>query len=149
MRSLRKLIVSVAAVSLTVIGLSSAPAHAVPSTSGSQVVNFGDAVEPEATGKWRIRVSFFGRQGEDIPLRQGDANFGYVHIQDSHPINDTSLNGFIDKTLESGNYGRPQDGKVVVRYNTGTGTFRVVFTEREDSRSRDGRPVGIITAFME
>lgn len=27
--------------------------------------------------------------------------------------------------------------------------LRVVFTERVDSRSGDGRPVGIITAFVE
>ncbi len=27
--------------------------------------------------------------------------------------------------------------------------FRVVFTEREDSESKEGRPVGVITAFLE
>ncbi|GAA2616072.1 hypothetical protein GCM10010304_81920 [Streptomyces roseoviolaceus] len=149
MRSLRKILVSVAAASLPVIGLSSSPAQAIQPMEASQVANFQDAAEPAATGKWRIRVSFFGREGQDLPLRQGDSNFGYVHIQDRHPINDTSLNGFIDKTLDSGTYGRPQDGKVTVRYNTGSGTFRVVFTEREDDRSGDGRPVGIVTAFME
>jgi hypothetical protein len=115
----------------------------------SQEINAEKIVEPTAAGKWRIRSSFFGRAGEDIPLRQGDANFGWVHIQDRHPINEPSLNGFIDQTLEDGRYGQPQDGTVIVRYLTSSGWFRVIFTEREDSQSGDGRPVGIITAFME
>ncbi|GAA3884299.1 hypothetical protein GCM10023084_41490 [Streptomyces lacrimifluminis] len=125
----------------------SSPAQAFQPTTASQVVDAGHVAAP--TGKWKVKVTFFGRSGEDIPLRQGDLNFGYVHIQDGHPINDTSLYGYIDKTLDSGNYGSPSGGKVTVRYNTGSGTFRVVFSEREDSQSGDGRPVGIITAFME
>jgi hypothetical protein len=98
-----------------------------------------------------VRTTFFGKNGEDVPLRDGDANFGYKHIQDRHPIAETSLYGWIDTTLEDGNYSRPDEQrKVTVRKLLGTGTwFRVVFTEREDSGSGDGRPVGIITAFEE
>lgn len=149
MQILRKLFIGIAAASMVAVGVVSSPAQATPMPAVSQEIGDGKIAEPAATGKWRIRVSFFGRAGEDIPLRQGDANFGWAHIQDRHPINETSLNGFIDQTLDNGRYGQPQDGKVTVRYLTPSGWFRVVFTEREDSRSGDGRPVGIITAFME
>lgn len=149
MHILRKFFIGIAAVSMTAVGVISSPAQAAPMPAVSQAIDAGQVAEPAATGKWRIRVSFFGRAGEDLPLRQGDANFGWVHIQDRHPMNETSLNGFIDRTLDNGRYGRPQDGKVTVRYLTPSGWFRVVFTEREDDRSGDGRPVGIITAFME
>ncbi|MFG3013025.1 hypothetical protein ACGFZB_21670 [Streptomyces cinerochromogenes] len=150
MQTLRKLFIGIAVAAMAAVGVVSSPAQATPMPAAvSQEISAGKTAEPAAAGKWKIRVSFFGKSGEDVPLRQGDANFGWVHIQDRHPINETSLNIFIDQTLEHGRYGRPQDGKVTVRYITSSGWFRVVFSEREDSRSGDGRPVGIITAFME
>ncbi|MEX2974325.1 hypothetical protein [Streptomyces sp. C184] len=107
------------------------------------------AAQKSAVGKWHIRNSFFGKNGEDVPLRQGDLKFGYKHIQDKHPEDDTSLIGWIDDTLEDGKY-QEDEGSTVVRNRTATGQmFRVVFSEREDEASKDGRPVGIITAFLE
>ncbi|MGA4881618.1 hypothetical protein NCG97_27055 [Streptomyces lydicamycinicus] len=107
------------------------------------------AAQKSAVGKWHIRNSFFGKNGEDVPLRQGDLKFGYKHIQDKHPEDDTSLIGWIDDTLEDGKY-EEDEGSTVVRNRTATGKmFRVVFSEREDEASKDGRPVGIITAFLE
>ncbi|WP_150494600.1 hypothetical protein [Streptomyces kanamyceticus] len=103
------------------------------------------------SGKWKVKTTFFGKNGEDLPLRVGDSNFGYKHIQASHPEPDTSLYGWIDDALDDGKYSRPDvNRKVTVRYQMVTGKwFRVVFTERVDSRSDDGRPIGIITAFRE
>lgn len=107
------------------------------------------AAQKSAVGKWHIRNSFFGKNGEDVPLRQGDLKFGYKHIQDKHPEDDTALIGWIDDTLEDGKY-EEDEGSMVVRNRTATGKmFRVVFSEREDEASKDGRPVGIITAFLE
>lgn len=121
MRTLRKLLAGVAAISMAIAGMVSSPALAAESTAPAQGGVVEDALQSAATGKWKVRTTFFGQSGEDIPFREGDLTFGYKHIQDRHPMNDVSLYGFIDITLEDGTYGRPQDDKVTVRYLTPSG----------------------------
>ncbi|MCX4634005.1 hypothetical protein QT196_11680 [Streptomyces sp. P9-2B-2] len=139
-------ILSASVASAGFLGVFAAPAQAA---TVSHVRMASPAAQKSVVGKWHIRNSFFGKNGEDVPLRQGDPKFGYTHIQDKHPEDDTSLLGWIDDTLEDGKYEK-DGGSMVVRNRTATGKmFRVVFTEREDDASKDGRPVGIITAFLE
>jgi len=139
-------ILSASVASAGFLGVFAAPAQAA---TVSQVRMASPAAHKSEVGKWHIRNSFFGKNGEDVPLRQGDLKFGYNHIQDKHPEDDTALIGWIDDTLEDGKY-EDDEGSTVVRNRTATGKmFRVVFTEREDEASKDGRPVGIITAFLE
>lgn len=87
-----------------------------------------------------------------MPLREGTTNWGYKHIQHSHPEPDSSLYGWIDETLDNGTP-KPDHNdptKRVVRWRLAKGVmFRVVFSERVYSDSHDGRPRGIITAFKE
>ncbi|MFI5526220.1 hypothetical protein [Streptomyces platensis] len=139
-------ILSASVASAGFLGVFAEPAQAA---TVSHVRMASPAAQKSAVGKWHIRNSFFGKNGEDVPLRQGDLKFGYKHIQDKHPEDDTALIGWIDDTLEDGKY-EDDDGSTVVRNRTATGKmFRVVFTEREDEASKDGRPVGIVTAFLE
>ncbi|MFJ3954208.1 hypothetical protein ACIPXV_29960 [Streptomyces libani] len=149
MRSKQRILAGILSASVAwagFLGVSAGPAQAA---TDSHVRMASPAAQKSAVGKWHIRNSFFGKNGEDVPLRQGDLKFGYKHIQDKHPEDDTALLGWIDDTLEDGKYGE-DEGQTVVRNRTATGKmFRVVFTEREDEASKDGRPVGIITAFLE
>lgn len=149
MHMMRKFLTVIATASLTcvgVLGVSTESAHAVGTPKGKTAAQAPIQI---SANKWSVRSTFFGKNGEDVPLRNGDSNFGYAHIQQSHPINDYSLHAWIDDALEDGTYKKDRD-KVTARVRTATGKmFRVVFTERVDSASRDGRPVGIITAFLE
>lgn len=106
--------------------------------------------------EWGINATVIGPNGEDLPLRFGqhdfgnDDGFGIYHIQDGH-------GGFV-----------PSSGEIEIvineapgcgaAFNPGNGTqectapvqgrpMTVAATERVDTRSGDGRPVGIITAF--
>jgi hypothetical protein len=145
----RKLLAVLAAASFASSGLLGLAASTGQAAAAPSVHSVAPAADEVAAGKWKIRNTFFGKNGEDVPLRQGDSTFGYEHIQEDHPTDDTALIGWIDDTLEDGKYEKSK-GKVVVRNRTATGKmFRVVFTEREDSDSKDGRPVGMITAFLE
>ncbi|MGW8971490.1 hypothetical protein [Streptomyces platensis] len=149
MRIKQKIVAGIVAASFTSIGLLGAAASPAQAVTASQIHSISSSAKDATANKWTIRNSFFGKDGEDVPLRNGDAYSGYKHIQDKHPIDDTSLIGWIDDTLEDGTY-KKQGNKVVARNRTATGQmFRVVFTEREDSESKDGRPVGVITAFLE
>ncbi|GFE12409.1 hypothetical protein Sgleb_04560 [Streptomyces glebosus] len=149
MRIKRKILAGIAAASFTSIGLLGASASPAQAVTTAQHHSISSPSKQAAASKWTIRNSFFGKDGEDVPLRNGDESSGYKHIQDKHPIDDTSLIGWIDDTLEDGTY-KKQGDKIVARNRTATGQmFRVVFTEREDSGSKDGRPVGVITAFLE
>lgn len=104
---------------------------------------------------WTVYSTFHGKNGEDLPLRKGqhDAGkidgFGLHHIEDGHPVPESSLFGWIDDALEDGTYKSQAGNKVKVTNKMVTGhTFIIVFTERIDSQSGDGRPVGILTAYQ-
>lgn len=149
MRIRQKMVAGIAAITFTSIGLLGASTGPAQAVTAPRLHSISPPTNHVAASKWTIRNSFFGKNGEDVPLRNGDASFGYKHIQDKHPTDDTSLIGWIDDTLEDGTY-KKDGNKVVARNRTATGEmFRVVFTEREDSESKDGRPVGVITAFIE
>ncbi|MGP3953574.1 hypothetical protein [Streptomyces sp. 7N604] len=131
---------------VSVFGIAVAPSQAATSTS----VVEAPAVAGQVATDWSVYTTFYGKNGEDVPLRNGDLSFGLRHIQDRHPMDTTTLVGYIDSALEDGTYTTQSNGDVRVRNKTATGgTFRVVFTERVDSASGDGRSVGIITAFLE
>lgn len=106
--------------------------------------------------EWAISQTIIGPNGEDLPLRYGqhdfgaDDGFGIYHIQDGH-------GGFVPSAgeIEIVLNDAPNCGPA---FNPGDGTqtcvapvqgraMTVSATERVDNRSGDGRPVGIITAF--
>ncbi|GAA2359355.1 hypothetical protein [Streptomyces cuspidosporus] len=149
MKIARRLLVGVTAASLGILGMSAAPSQgaAIPKTS---VPSAASVQAP--TGKWKVRTTFFAKDGSDVPLREGTDSWGYKHIQQRHPQPDTSLYGWIDETLDNGTP-KPDHNdptKRVVRWRLAKGVmFRVVFSEKVYSDSHDGRPRGIITAFKE
>ncbi|MFC5724043.1 hypothetical protein ACFP1Z_28135 [Streptomyces gamaensis] len=149
MRIAQKILTGIAAVSLscaTLFGLSAVPAQAVSTSPISGVATPSASI---SGNEYSVRTTFFNRNGEDVPLREGNLDFGYRHIQDKHPENDYSLYGWIHETLEGGTYkdDKYDHTKVIVRGLLVTGqTFRVVYSERE---APDGRPVGIVTAYVE
>jgi hypothetical protein len=111
----------------------------------------GSDLVPEKSIDWTIKATFFDRDGEDIPLRIGGwdgsasddgLGFGLAKIEAKHPpVPDFAV---IDRVLQDC---RP-------RYDDNQGTWRcngegleIHYATRVDSRSGDGRPVGIITIF--
>lgn len=143
MRSIvsRLRILGVALVALVgLLGVGALPAQAAtPQTAASTAA---------ASTNWNIYTTFWSDDGQDVPLRYGDHSFGYVHIQDKHPMPDSSMIGWIDETLDGGTY-TDQGDTIRVEEPLVTGNkFIVVYTERVDGASGDGRPVGIITAYQ-
>ncbi|GAA0363150.1 hypothetical protein [Streptomyces blastmyceticus] len=149
MRIAQKVLTGIAAASLAcagLLGVSAGPTQAVGTSQTRSVAASSLQINRD---KWSVYTTFFNRNGEDVPLRDGDLTFGYRHIQDKHPMNDASLIGWIDSTLKDGDYRDDKNDHttIVVRDRTASGRmFRVVYSERE---APDGRPVGIITAFLE
>ncbi|WP_434591794.1 hypothetical protein [Streptomyces sp. A5-4] len=110
---------------------------------------------------WKVYSTHFGPDGEDLPLRVGQKDagsidgFGKRHIESGHgdEISSwTNMKKDIDKTLDRGKC-VPNGSKTNCTLksntfsNTRAGAMKVVFTERVDSKSKDHRPVGIITAY--
>ena len=102
---------------------------------------------------WSVVTTIIGRDGEDLPLRTGQHDapnsegFGIRHIEDGHNgfIPDP---GLIQLAVESVSSNPNPNSTSTVTYVDANGRkFFVAWTERVDSRSPDGRPVGIITAF--
>lgn len=118
-----------------------------------------------ALTNWNVYSTHFGPNGEDAPLRHGrgdvagSAGFGKLHIEDKHANQMSSWSNMkrdIDKTLDRGSCttaGASGNRKTTcvlnssTFYNTRARQMKVVFAHRVDSDSRDGRPVGIITAY--
>jgi len=100
---------------------------------------------------WKVYKTFMGPEGEDVPLRIGqhDAGpvqgFGKRHIDDGHAIDWDRFDGTIQRTLDRGRC-RLTTTTVTCTYGAAF-MSRVVFNLRVDSRSGDGRPKGIITAY--
>ncbi|MFF4323245.1 hypothetical protein [Streptomyces sp. NPDC001568] len=110
---------------------------------------------------WSIHSTHVGPGGEDIPLRVGQADaggvdgFGKRHIESGHGDEISSWSNMkqdIDKTLSRGRCSA-SGSKTTCDLSSRTfsnpraGGMKVVFTERVDSRSKDRRPVGVITAY--
>ncbi|MFG3105114.1 hypothetical protein ACGFZL_31990 [Streptomyces sp. NPDC048182] len=110
---------------------------------------------------WSVYTTFIGPGGEDVPLRKGQKDaggvdgFGKLHIESGHDgqiSTWTDMKLEIDRTLDSGKCSTAS-GKTTCDLLSHTlhyshaGGMVAVFTGRVDSRSHDGRPVGIITAY--
>ncbi|WP_141212384.1 hypothetical protein [Enemella evansiae] len=100
---------------------------------------------------WTVNTTFIGRDGADIPLRDGNDDFGKRHIEVRGHLVGTweSFAVQIDQTLRDGTCASsPTDDKVTcsLLYEDNSG-FSVTYTERVDPASLDGRPVGVITAY--
>jgi hypothetical protein len=100
---------------------------------------------------WTVARTIFGKNGEDLPLRVGQHDlgdidgFGLRHISDGHDgfVPDAGLIQDAADTCDSN-----PNGATTCEITDSTGRrFIVVWTGRIDSRSPDGRPVGIITAY--
>ncbi|CCH76399.1 putative Predicted protein [Nostocoides japonicum T1-X7] len=97
--------------------------------------------------------TLYGPHGEDIPLRYGQHDqgpidgFGTRHIEDGH-----DKWGDWDETADMIEH-VIQTGKCSVKGTThncslsGSYLFVAVWSSRVDSRSGDGRPVGVITFY--
>ncbi|MEU8539537.1 hypothetical protein AB0C52_05970 [Streptomyces sp. NPDC048717] len=128
---------------------------------------FGAATSPaQAATKpnpisWTVYSTHIGPQGEDVPLRVGQKDaggidgFGKRHIESGHADQISSWSNMkqdIDKTLHRGKC-TTSGSKITCKLNshtfrnTNASGMAVVFTERVDSRSKDRRPVGVITAY--
>ncbi|MFD7298587.1 hypothetical protein ACFV9W_35355 [Streptomyces sp. NPDC059897] len=133
-------------VALGLFGASAAPAQA--------------ATNPNPID-WSVYSTHFGPDGEDLPLRVGQKDaasidgFGKRHIESGHGDQISSWSNMkrdIDKTLDRGKCAS-KGSKTTCKLQSNTfsnvraGAMKVVFTERVDSRSKDHRPVGIITAY--
>jgi PKD domain-containing protein len=99
---------------------------------------------------WTVVENYFGPFGNDVPLRQGqhddgpeDPGFGRDHIIDAHGF----VPPFIDiqQTIAVPAYCTTTVNRVVC--DNPDIQLVVVFATQVDSRSGDGRPFGIITAF--
>jgi hypothetical protein len=109
----------------------------------------GSVVIDEKEIDWTVETTFFGPDGEDIPLRIGgwdgplSKGFGVAHIEDEHgEVPDYLL---IQRALD--------DCKPAWQPGRGTwGCFgegiEVHYSPRTDTRAPDGRPMGIVTAFV-
>ncbi len=142
-----------------VAAMSIALAAGITSTAQAQTTAIS------ALTNWNVYSTHFGPNGEDAPLRYGrgdvagSAGFGKLHIEDKHASQMASwsiMKRDIDKTLDRGTCsttGASGNRKTtcVLNSNTFSNTrarqMKVVFAHRVDSDSKDGRPVGIITAY--
>lgn len=103
---------------------------------------------------WHINSTYYGPKGQDIPLRVGQHDegsipgFGIRHVEDGHGLL-PSVNDLGD-TLEFGNCQYQSSNHTYqCVYDSSGGPVVAIYTERVDSRSGDGRPVGIITAYYQ
>jgi len=113
------------------------------------------AVQSETTN-WNVRTTFISSGGRDVPLRYGDSTFGWKHmVSQGHASSSTYV--WWTRQIEWVLKGPACRNAAVVGgkircQRTMDGNpdilFTVVFTGRVDSRSRDGRPLGIITAYQ-
>lgn len=103
---------------------------------------------------WTVISTFIGADGEDIPLRVGSHDtpvaqgFGARHIRDGHE--EVPPDTDIELVLSGSNRNcahTASDDRSRCALELGDRTLFVVFTERVDDGSGDGRPVGIITAY--
>ena len=103
---------------------------------------------------WTVYSTFIGAMGEDIPLRigrhdtPGRDGVGFLHIIDGHgELPDVyeieALLAHSDRLCQF----YAVDDKWRCSQMAGDRALFVVFTERVDDASGDGRPVGIITAY--
>lgn len=95
--------------------------------------------------------NFIGPNGEDLPLRIGEHDvevprkdgFGIRHIEDGHEGYVPDLDR-IERALASC---RPEYDSSSDTWECAAEGLLVYYTERVDTRSPDGRSVGILTAF--
>ena len=121
----------------------------------SAYVSTGEAFAANTNSiNWKIISTYYGAKGEDIPLRYGQHNqgqaqgFGLYHIEDDHDRLPSTTD--LADTLEFGKCTyQKSNNSYQCLYDSTHGNVIAIFTERVDSRSKDGRPVGIITAYYE
>ncbi|WP_220211959.1 hypothetical protein [Streptomyces sp. WELS2] len=139
----------------------------VAATVIAAVCAFGAAPSPAQAATnphpidWSVYSTHIGPDGEDVPLRVGQKDaggidgFGKRHIESGHDGQISSWSNMkqdIDKTLDRGKCA-PSGSKSTCKLDSHTfrnpnaSGMKVVFTERVDSRSKDHRPVGVITAY--
>ncbi|MFJ9411529.1 hypothetical protein [Streptomyces sp. NPDC101393] len=149
------------------IMLSFRTSRAALATAAAAVCLFGATAAPAQAAAnphpidWKIDSTHFGPDGEDLPLRIGQKDagpkdgFGKRHILEGHGDQISSWSNMkadIDKTLDQGKC-TEKSGKTTCVLQSHTfrnvhaNGMKTAFTERVDSRSKDHRPVGIITAF--
>lgn len=98
---------------------------------------------------WRVYQSFIGGYRNDVPLRYGqhdhgtEDGFGKYHIEDGHQ----AVPAHSDIQDAVSNLASCQRNREATRYVCDPGYITVVYSPVFDSRSHDGRPFGIITAF--
>jgi hypothetical protein len=103
--------------------------------------------------RWTVYKTLFGPHGEDIPLRYGQADagpidgFGTRHIEGNHELwgDWPSTANKIEDVIQGGKC--TTSGSTVTCRTGPAYVFVAVYSKRVDSRSRDGRPVGVITFY--
>ncbi|MFH8465948.1 choice-of-anchor P family protein [Streptomyces sp. NPDC017991] len=143
-RALRCLPNAVLALLLSLFGVLLAPA-AASADPGDPNPNMID---------WTVVDTFQGALGNDVPLREGQVDypqgnppvdgFGRRHILAHGVVPDHED---IQETVGTGGYCVPAPDNRVICTNTEI-SLVVVYATHRDSRSGDGRPFGIITAYF-
>jgi hypothetical protein len=102
---------------------------------------------------WTVITTIIGKDGEDLPYRVGqhdfglDPGFGQLHIEDGHGGFRPDP-GLMQKAAEACKSDPNPAAKTTCSIKDSDGRlFIVLWTQRIDESAPDGRPVGIITAY--
>ncbi|MBF4549326.1 hypothetical protein [Pseudoclavibacter sp. VKM Ac-2888] len=109
---------------------------------------------------WNIRTTFISGGGDDVPLRwgradtQGQVGTGWNHMVSRGHASEATYNswvGHIEYVLDTCNPNFIAGKATCARQMEGNPDYQyvVVFTDRVDPASGDGRPVGVVTAYLQ